>query len=101
MQYLTCAVRFRPMGLEFETRVSDSPWISSVWACRSDQVAEMTSVATETWGLVFWEQDGTAYAAVTGPEASSGTAPVPTDASFVGDPVRGRYVASGARDSGV
>jgi hypothetical protein len=70
--------------LEFETRVSDSPWIASVWTCRSEQVDEMTSVATETWGLVFWEQDGMAYAAVTGPEGRSGTAPVPEDATFVG-----------------
>ena len=73
-----------PVGLVFETRVPDSPWIASVWTCRSEQIAEMTSVATETWGLVFWEQDGTAYAAVTGPEGSSGTAPVPEDARFVG-----------------
>ncbi|MBE2319613.1 helix-turn-helix transcriptional regulator [Solirubrobacter sp. CPCC 204708] len=72
------------MGLTFETRLSDSPWIASVWTCRSEQVAEMTSVATETWGLVFWEQDGTAHATVTGPERRSGTAPVPEDASFVG-----------------
>ena len=44
----------------------------------------MTSVASETLGLVFWEQEGTAYAAVTGPESRSGTAPVPEDATFVG-----------------
>ncbi|WP_330232756.1 AraC family transcriptional regulator [Nocardia sp. NBC_00508] len=72
------------MGLLFETRASDSPWIASVWTCRSEQVAEMTSVATETWGLVFWEQEGTAYAGVTGPESRTGTAPVPESATFVG-----------------
>ncbi|MFI5715740.1 helix-turn-helix domain-containing protein [Nocardia sp. NPDC051750] len=72
------------MGLLFETRASDSPWVASVWTCRSDQVAEMTSVASETWGLVFWEQQGTAYAAVTGPESRTGTAPVPEGAAFVG-----------------
>jgi hypothetical protein len=44
----------------------------------------MTSVATETWGLVFWEHGGVSHAAVTGPESSSGTAPVPEDARFVG-----------------
>jgi hypothetical protein len=72
------------VGLVFETRESDSPWIASVWTCRSEHVAEMTSVATETWGLVFWQQDGMAHAAVTGPEARSATAPVPEDATFVG-----------------
>ncbi|MBF6209220.1 AraC family transcriptional regulator [Nocardia asteroides] len=72
------------MGLLFETRASDSPWIASVWTCRSEQVAEMTAVATETWGLVFWEQEGTAYACVTGPESRTSTAPVPEGATFVG-----------------
>ncbi|MEU4412242.1 helix-turn-helix domain-containing protein [Nocardia salmonicida] len=72
------------MGLVFETRRSDSPWVESVWTCRSEQVAEMTSVATETWGLVFWEQQGVPYAAVTGPEVATSTAPVPEGAEFVG-----------------
>ncbi|MGW0252366.1 helix-turn-helix domain-containing protein [Nocardia goodfellowii] len=44
----------------------------------------MTSVATETWGLVFWAQRGVACAAITGPESRCGTAPVPEDAKFVG-----------------
>ncbi|MGY0503137.1 helix-turn-helix domain-containing protein [Nocardia sp. FBN12] len=44
----------------------------------------MTSVATETWGLVFWEQQGVPHAAVTGPEVATGTAPVPEGADFVG-----------------
>ncbi|MFD3744413.1 helix-turn-helix domain-containing protein [Nocardia sp. NPDC058633] len=72
------------MGLVFETRMSDSPWVDSVWTCRSEQVAEMTSVATETWGMVFWEQRGVPCAAVTGPEVRTGTAPVPEGADFVG-----------------
>ncbi|MFD4462793.1 helix-turn-helix domain-containing protein [Nocardia sp. NPDC058480] len=72
------------MGLVFETRWSDSPWVESVWTCRSEQVAEMTSVATETWGLVFWEQQGAHCAAVTGPEIRASTAPVPEGADFVG-----------------
>jgi hypothetical protein len=72
------------VGLLFETRSSDSPWIDSVWTCLSERVAEMTSVATETFGLVFWKQEGTAYAGITGPESHCGTAPVPVDAAFVG-----------------
>ncbi|MFR9753027.1 helix-turn-helix domain-containing protein [Nocardia sp. 004] len=72
------------MGLLFGTRESDSPWVESVWTCRSEYVSEMTSVASETWGLVFWEQAGRRYAAITGPESRTGTAPVPESASFVG-----------------
>jgi hypothetical protein len=72
------------MGLRFETRASDSAWVDTVWTCRSEQVSEMTSVASETWGLVFWRQRGEMYAAATGPETRTGTAPVPEDAAFVG-----------------
>lgn len=44
----------------------------------------MTSVAGVRLGLVFWEQDGRAYAGVTGPETRTGTAPVPEGAHFMG-----------------
>lgn len=44
----------------------------------------MTSVASETWGLVFWEQQGRSAAAITGPESRTATAPVPEGARFIG-----------------
>lgn len=44
----------------------------------------MTSVATDTWGLVFWEQEGRTHADVTGPESRTGTAPVPDGTNFLG-----------------
>ncbi|WP_256981016.1 MULTISPECIES: helix-turn-helix domain-containing protein [unclassified Rhodococcus (in: high G+C Gram-positive bacteria)] len=44
----------------------------------------MTAVACETWGLVFWEQDGTRSAAVVGPETRTSTAAVPEGARFTG-----------------
>lgn len=72
------------MALLFDTRASDSPWVDTVWTCRSPRVTEMTSVATETIGLVFWEQEGRWFAAITGPETATGTAPVPEGAAFVG-----------------
>ncbi|GAA2575804.1 helix-turn-helix domain-containing protein [Dactylosporangium fulvum] len=72
------------MGLRFETRASDSPWIDTVWTCTSEQVVEMTSVATVCWGLVFWEREGRACASISGPETRTGTAPVPEGAAFVG-----------------
>lgn len=72
------------MGLQFKTRGSDSAWIASVWTCTSDHIQQMTSVASETWGLVFWEQDGRSAAAITGPESRTATAPVPEEARFTG-----------------
>jgi hypothetical protein len=44
----------------------------------------MTSVASACWGLVFWELDGRAYAAVSGPGTGTSAAPVPEGAAFVG-----------------
>ncbi|MEU4624966.1 helix-turn-helix domain-containing protein [Actinoplanes sp. NPDC023801] len=72
------------MGLRFDTRESDSPWVDIVWTCTSEQVTAMTSVAGARWGLVFWEQGGRAHAAVTGPETRTSTAPVPEGATFTG-----------------
>ena len=72
------------VGLLFETRTSDSRWISTVWTCRSEDVTSMTSVASETWGLVFWQEEGTPQAAIVGPESSTAVAPVPREADFVG-----------------
>ncbi|MFI6869616.1 helix-turn-helix domain-containing protein [Nocardia sp. NPDC050406] len=68
----------------FETRGSDSPWIDSVWTCRSEHVTEMTCVASQNWGLVFWVQEDVAFAGISGPETRCGTAPVPEGADFVG-----------------
>ena len=70
--------------LKFDTRRSDSPWIDAVWTCTSDHVAEMTAVAAVSWGLVFFEREGGAYACLTGPETRASAAPVPEDATFVG-----------------
>lgn len=72
------------MALRFETRASDSPWADTVWTCTSEHVARMTSVATASWGLLFWEREGRAYAAVSGPETRTAAAPVPEGATFVG-----------------
>lgn len=66
------------------TRSSDSPWIESVWSSGSDETAHMTSVANETWGLVFWHQAGSSCAGITGPESKASPAPVPQHAQFFG-----------------
>ncbi|WP_327086981.1 helix-turn-helix domain-containing protein [Nonomuraea sp. NBC_01738] len=72
------------MGLEVESRPSDSPFIERVWRSRSSAVDRMTSVATANWDLVFWEHRGQVSASVQGPESRSSEAPVPEDATFFG-----------------
>lgn len=72
------------MTLEFEDRPSDSEYIDRVWRSRSDDIDEMTSIATGHWTLVVWEEAGCMHAAVQGPESRATRAPVPKDASFLG-----------------
>ena len=72
------------MGLEIESRPSDSPYIERVWRSRSDGVDRMTSIATARWDLVIWEHCGQVNVAVQGPESAARPAPVPEDATFFG-----------------
>lgn len=72
------------VGLRFSSRPSDSSWISTVWTCTSENITTMTAVASETWGLVFWEERGAPQAAIVGPETRTCCAPVPPEAEFVG-----------------
>jgi hypothetical protein len=72
------------MGLEIESRPSDSPYVERVWRSRSSEVDQMTAIAQSWWDLVFWEQRGQVFVAVHGPELAARPAPVPEDATFFG-----------------
>src|SRR4051812_45899940 len=72
------------MGLDIESRPSDSPHVERVWRCRSVDVDRMTAIASTHWELVFWWQRGVAGAAVLGPESRASRAPVPEEAEFFG-----------------
>lgn len=72
------------MGLEIESRPSDSAYIERVWRSRSSDVRRMMSIATAHWDLVFWQQRGRVSVAVQGPESKASPAPVPDAATFFG-----------------
>ncbi|GIH93794.1 helix-turn-helix domain-containing protein [Planobispora siamensis] len=72
------------MGLEIESRPSDSPYIERVWRSTSSGVDRMTSIATVHWDLVFWEHRGQVSVSVQGPESRASAAVVPEDATFFG-----------------
>ncbi|MBC6456547.1 helix-turn-helix domain-containing protein [Actinomadura sp. HBU206391] len=72
------------MGLEVESRPSDSPYIERVWRSRSHGVDRMMSIASSHWDLVIWEQCGQVNVTVQGPETTASPAPVPEDATFFG-----------------
>ncbi|MFI6480507.1 helix-turn-helix domain-containing protein [Nonomuraea sp. NPDC050663] len=62
------------MPIESDHRGSDSPYVARVWRGRTSGVDQMTSIATSTWELVFWEQQGVMHAAVRGPETTASSA---------------------------
>jgi len=72
------------VGLEIESRPSDSPYVERVWRSSSSEVSRMTSVAAAHWDLVFWQHRGQCRVAVMGPESKASPAPVPEDATFFG-----------------
>ncbi|HWH26273.1 MAG TPA: helix-turn-helix domain-containing protein [Pseudolysinimonas sp.] len=72
------------MPIESEHRGSDSPYVARVWRGRTTGVASMTSVATSTWELVFWEDRGVVHAAARGPETTASTAEITGDSESFG-----------------
>ena len=65
-------------------RRSDSPYVARVWRGQTSGVQTMTSVATSTWELVFWSDEGVTRAAVRGPETSASTVEIVGDAESFG-----------------
>ncbi len=72
------------MGLDVESRPSDSPYVERVWRSRSHDVDRMTSIATAHGELIIWAQAGQINVTVRGPELAASQAPVPEDATFFG-----------------
>jgi hypothetical protein len=72
------------MPLENEDRASDSPYIHRVWRSRASGVARMTSIATSTWEVVFWQHDGGVHAAVRGAETTASSVAVPDGSESFG-----------------
>jgi len=72
------------MPIESEHRASDSRYIHRVWRGRASGTETMTSIATSTWELVFWEEGGVVHAAARGPETSASTAELTGDSTSFG-----------------
>ena len=72
------------MPIESEHRDSDSPYVTRVWRGYASGQETMTSVATSTWELVFWEQGGVMHAAARGPETAASRAEISGDSASFG-----------------
>jgi AraC-like DNA-binding protein len=66
------------VGVQVEHRPSESPFVAQIWRATGEEtVAEMTSVASARWELVFWDVAGVMHVSVIGPSQGAFTAPVP------------------------
>ncbi len=72
------------MPIESEHRASDSPYVERVWRGRTAGVESMTSVATSTWELVFWEDEGVRHAVIRGPETTATIAEITGESASFG-----------------
>lgn len=72
------------MSIESVDRASDSPYVTRVWRGRTSGAQTMTSIATSTWELVFWEDDGVTHAALRGPETAASTVEITGDSESFG-----------------
>lgn len=72
------------MPIESEDRTSDSPYVARVWRGQTSGARSMTSIATSTWELVFWEEGGVVHAAARGPETAASMAEITGDSASFG-----------------
>lgn len=72
------------MPIESVHRGSDSPYVSRVWQGRVWGAERMTSIATSTWELVFWEDRGVMHAAVRGPETAAASVEISGESESFG-----------------
>ncbi|WP_309127594.1 helix-turn-helix domain-containing protein [Microbacterium sp.] len=72
------------MPIESIHRSSDSPYVSRVWRGLATGPDAMTSVATSTWELVFWDDRDGVHAAVRGPEAGPTEVAIAEDSETFG-----------------
>src|SRR3954468_13883045 len=72
------------MPVESEHRGSDSPYITRIWKGSTSGPQTMTSIATSTWELVFWDEGGVMHAAARGPETSATGAEIDAESDSFG-----------------
>jgi hypothetical protein len=73
------------MKFTFDERLSDSPFVETIWHSQSEGAGlSFTSVAEAHFGIVITRQKDRTWFTVRGPETSATPAPIPEDADFTG-----------------
>lgn len=71
-------------GIIFERRLSDSPYVESIWRSHSEDSGPFISVALNRIQMVVWNQHGKTFFTVRGPETKATPAFYPTHSDYVG-----------------
>lgn len=72
------------LGIIYQERFSDSPFVERVWHSRSQEIDTFISVAIPQLDFVFWRENGKDFASIRGPETHASRAPVPENSEFFG-----------------
>lgn len=72
------------MVFDFNTRLSDSPFVEAIYQTRSVGGGSFISNATTQWEMVITKQTGKIMISLRGPETKASPAPIPEDAEFLG-----------------
>jgi hypothetical protein len=74
----------RDMLLNFEERLSDSPFVERIWRTHSEQAGDFTSMALSHWQMCVWTREGKTHLTVRGPETKATIVPCPPETEFLG-----------------
>lgn len=72
------------MIFDFNTRLSDSPFVEAIYQTRSVGGGSFISNATTQWEMVITKQTRKIMISLRGPETKASPAPIPEDAEFLG-----------------
>jgi len=72
------------MKFEFDTRLSDSPFVESIWRTQSVGGGSFISTAASYWEMVVTKQKDKIILSIRGPETLASPSPIPEDAEFLG-----------------
>jgi hypothetical protein len=72
------------MLINFEDRLSDSPFVERVWRSHSEHAGLFHSMATCNWVMVVTRHKGATFLTVRGPESEATVAECPAEGEWIG-----------------
>jgi hypothetical protein len=72
------------MKLNFEERLSDSPFVERIWRTQSRSGGSFISLALSHWQMCVWERNGKTNVTLRGPETKATRVECPADTEFFG-----------------